>query len=40
MGRKIDPTVTCANRIVGKFLGEIEEIPDAFVDLEVYLLIY
>ena len=40
MGTTIDPTLRCANRIVGHVLGEVKELPDAFVDLEVHLLIY
>ena len=40
MSTTIDPTLTRSNRIVGKVLGEVGELPDAFVDLEVYLLIF
>ena len=39
VGTTIDTTLTCANRIVGKVLGEFGELPDAFVELEIYLLI-
>jgi len=36
VGTTIDPTLTRADRLVGQVLGEIGELPDVFVELEVY----
>eukprot|EP00897_Mesotaenium_endlicherianum_P002666 jgi/Mesen1/2427/ME000157S01564 len=35
VGTTIDPTLTRADRLVGQVLGEIGELPDVFVELEV-----
>ena len=39
MGTTIHPTLTCANRIVGKVPREVGDLPNAFVELEVYLFL-
>jgi translation initiation factor 2 gamma subunit (eIF-2gamma) len=35
VGTTIDPTLTRADRLVGQVLGEVGELPDVFVELEV-----
>ena len=36
MGTMIDPTLTCVDRLVGQVLGEVGELLDVFVELDVY----
>ncbi|KAH9302995.1 hypothetical protein KI387_014578, partial [Taxus chinensis] len=35
VGTTIDPTLTRADRLVGQVLGEVGELPDVFVELEI-----
>ena len=39
VGKTIDPTLTCVDRIVGKVLGEVGDIPHAFIEHDEYLFI-
>ncbi|PKU74103.1 hypothetical protein MA16_Dca019822 [Dendrobium catenatum] len=35
VGTTMDPTMTRADRLVGQVLGEVNSLPDVFVELEV-----
>jgi len=35
VGTKIDPTLTRADRLVGQVLGEVDELPEIFTELEI-----